>query len=194
MKALLYITDFIVPTIILLIVAYGVMEKVKVYDEFIRGAKKGFYTVIRILPTLVGLMVAVGILRASGFLEFLSGILGKVTDCENVFVVGFHGTFVGFVQGIWNGFTVGAYCIDYDELHRNHILYNERVFYGGESQKDKIYLDRGVACNLGRHDSKCVAGGVCVVLGVEVIYAQLIYNKYFSITSNGAGPISRRRV
>lgn len=80
MKALLYITDFIVPTIILLIVAYGILEKVKVYDEFIRGAKKGFYTVIKILPTLVGLMVAVGILRASGFLEFLSGILGKVTD------------------------------------------------------------------------------------------------------------------
>lgn len=80
MKALMYITDFIVPTIILLIVTYGILEKVKVYDEFIRGAKKGFYTVIKILPTLVGLMVAVGILRASGFLEFLSEILGKVTD------------------------------------------------------------------------------------------------------------------
>ena len=76
----MYISDFIVPTVILLVVAYGVSEKVKVYDEFIRGAKKGFYTVIKIMPTLIGLMVAVGILRASGFLEFLAGLIGKVTD------------------------------------------------------------------------------------------------------------------
>lgn len=80
MEVLMYITDFIVPAIILLIVTYGVLEKVKVYDEFIRGAKKGFYTVIKIMPTLIGLMVAVGILRASGFLEFLSGCIGRVTD------------------------------------------------------------------------------------------------------------------
>ena len=80
MKLLLYLTDFIVPAVILLIVTYGIMEKVKVYDEFITGAKKGFATVIQIMPTLIGLMVAVGVLRASGFFEFLSGILGKVTD------------------------------------------------------------------------------------------------------------------
>lgn len=80
MNVLVYASDFIVPAIILLIVAYGILEKVKVYDEFVRGAKKGFYTVIKIMPTLIGLMVAVGILRASGFLEFLSGIIGKFTD------------------------------------------------------------------------------------------------------------------
>jgi spore maturation protein B len=80
MELLMYISDFIAPAVILLVVAYGVSEKVKVYDEFIRGAKKGFYTVIKIMPTLIGLMVAVGILRASGFLEFLAGLIGKVTD------------------------------------------------------------------------------------------------------------------
>lgn len=80
MELLMYITDFIVPAVILIIVAYGVSEKVKVYDEFVRGAKKGFYTVIKIMPTLIGLMVAVGILRASGFLGFLGGLLGKLTD------------------------------------------------------------------------------------------------------------------
>ena len=80
MKLLMYITDFIVPAVIFLIVTYGVLEKVKVYDEFVRGAKKGFYTVIKIMPTLIGLMVGVGILRASGFLEFLSNWIGRVTD------------------------------------------------------------------------------------------------------------------
>lgn len=80
MKLIMFLTEFIVPAVIFLIVTYGVLEKVKVYDEFVRGAKKGFYTVIKIMPTLVGLMVAVGVLRASGFLDFLSDILGNITD------------------------------------------------------------------------------------------------------------------
>lgn len=40
----------------------------------------GFFTVIKIMPTLIGLMVAVGILRASGFLEFLSGMIGRISE------------------------------------------------------------------------------------------------------------------
>ena len=79
MKLLLYLSDFIVPVTILGIVAYGVFNKVNVYDDFIKGAKSGFFTVIKIMPTLIGLMVAVGILRASGFLDFLSEIIGKMT-------------------------------------------------------------------------------------------------------------------
>lgn len=75
-----YISNLIVPSIIVLIVTYGVLEKVKVYDEFVKGARKGFYTVIKIMPTLIGLMVAVGILRASGFLGFLSEIIGNLTN------------------------------------------------------------------------------------------------------------------
>ena len=46
--------------------------KIPVYDTFVKGAKDGFLTVIKIMPTMVGLMVAVGVLRASGFLEFLA--------------------------------------------------------------------------------------------------------------------------
>ena len=53
--------------------------EVNVYDTFIKGAKSGFFTVIKIMPTLVGLMVAVGILRASGFLDFISNIIGNCT-------------------------------------------------------------------------------------------------------------------
>lgn len=63
-----------------MIVAYGALSKVAVYDVFIQGAKSGFLTVIKIMPTLIGLMVAVGILRASGFLEFMGNELGKFTD------------------------------------------------------------------------------------------------------------------
>lgn len=80
MKILLYLTDFIVPLVIFGIISYGILMKVPVYDTFIKGAKKGFLTVIKIMPTLVGLMVAVGILRASGFLEMIANGIGRVTD------------------------------------------------------------------------------------------------------------------
>lgn len=72
MTFLLYLTNYILPGVILFIVCYGVLMKVSVYDTFIKGAKSGFFTVIRIMPTLIALMVTVGVLRASGFLDFLA--------------------------------------------------------------------------------------------------------------------------
>ena len=79
MSFLLYLSDLIVPLMILGIVTYGICMRINVYDEFIKGAKKGVGTVLKIMPTLVGLMVAVGILRASGFLELLADLIGRVT-------------------------------------------------------------------------------------------------------------------
>ena len=67
MKLFLYLTDFIVPMVIFWIVAYGVLQKTNVYDAFIKGAKDGFLTVIKIMPTLIGLMVAVGSYVHLGF-------------------------------------------------------------------------------------------------------------------------------
>ena len=89
MKVLLYLTDFIVPMVLFGIVVYGILQKVAVYDSFVKGAKKGFQTVVEIMPTLVGLMVAVGVLRASGFLNFLAEILGRYTK-----YIGFPGELV----------------------------------------------------------------------------------------------------
>ena len=72
MQLFLYLSDFIVPFIILSVVVYGLLKGLNVYDSFIKGARSGFITVIRIMPTLIGLMAAVGILRASGFLDWVS--------------------------------------------------------------------------------------------------------------------------
>ena len=80
MQILVYISDFIVPFIVLSIVIYGLLLNVNVYETFIRGAKSGFLTVIRIMPTLIGLMAAVGILRASGFLDFLAEVIGQFSS------------------------------------------------------------------------------------------------------------------
>lgn len=80
MRILLFLSDAVIPLLIFGIVGYGLLQKQKVYDSFIEGAKDGFHTVLGIMPTLIGLMVAVGILRASGFLDFVSALLAPLTQ------------------------------------------------------------------------------------------------------------------
>ena len=60
MSILLYISDFIIPVMFFTIILYGFVMRVKVFDHFVEGAKDGFSTVLGIMPTIIGLMVAVG--------------------------------------------------------------------------------------------------------------------------------------
>lgn len=78
MQILLYISQWILPVLILYVIAYGLLSKVSVYDSFIKGAKNGLTIVADLVPTLIGLMVASGILRASGFLDALAGWLEQL--------------------------------------------------------------------------------------------------------------------
>ena len=89
MKVILYLSEAIIPFLVLYIVGTGLSRRQQVYEDFLDGAKSGVRTVVEIMPTLIGLMVAVGILRASGFLEYISGLLGRVTQ-----YVGFPGELV----------------------------------------------------------------------------------------------------
>ncbi len=77
MKFVLYLSEAVIPLLLLYIVGYGLWKKKPVYQYFLDGAKDGVKTVAEILPTLIGLMVGVGVLRASGFLDFIAELLGK---------------------------------------------------------------------------------------------------------------------
>ena len=80
MKFVLYLSQMIIPFLIFYIVGCGILSKVPVYDSFIQGAGDGLKTVVKIVPTMIGLLVASGVLRASGFLDFLGGQLGSISS------------------------------------------------------------------------------------------------------------------
>lgn len=75
MKIILFLSECLVPLVIFYIVGFAVLAKRPVFDDFIDGAKDGMKTVVGIMPTLIALMTAVGVLRASGFLDFLGELL-----------------------------------------------------------------------------------------------------------------------
>lgn len=80
MRLMDYLSEYLVPVVLFYIVGFAVLQKRPVFDDFIEGAARGLKTVAGILPTLVGLMAAVGVLRSSGFLDFLSEVLAKPAE------------------------------------------------------------------------------------------------------------------
>lgn len=78
MKTINFISNLAMPMIILLIVIYGLKEKNKVFDTFLEGAKEGIQITISLLPTLIGLFVAIGALRSSGILDIIINLLNPI--------------------------------------------------------------------------------------------------------------------
>ena len=83
MNAINFLSNLAMPLIILLIVIYGLFQKIKVFDLFLDGAKEGIQILISIFPTLIGLFVAIGALRSSGILDFIINLLSPILDIFN---------------------------------------------------------------------------------------------------------------
>jgi spore maturation protein B len=66
------------PVLLVGIPLVGIIRKVKVYDVFIEGAKEGFNVAVRIIPFLVGILVAIGMFRASGAMDLLTAGLNPL--------------------------------------------------------------------------------------------------------------------
>lgn len=76
-------------SMIMLFLSYGWWRKVNVYDAFIDGAKQGFDVAIRLIPYLVGMLVAIGVLRASGIIDGLTLLISNTLS-----MLGFNTDFV----------------------------------------------------------------------------------------------------
>jgi spore maturation protein B len=72
------ISVWAIPVFLLGIPVYGALKKVKVYESFVEGAKEGFQVGVRIIPYLVAILVAVGMLRAAGAIDQLALLLDPV--------------------------------------------------------------------------------------------------------------------
>ena len=80
MRFLLFLSDHMIPLIIFYIIGFGALMKVNVFTAFLKGAMSGFRVVLDIGPTLIALMMAVGILRVSGGLDMIGNLLAPVTE------------------------------------------------------------------------------------------------------------------
>jgi len=69
-----------IPIVIFYIVGYGLCSHTDIFGAFVKGAQDGFKVVLKVLPTLIGLMMAIGILRASGLMEMLSDWIAPIAE------------------------------------------------------------------------------------------------------------------
>ena len=76
--------NFIVPVIVLFILIYGHLKGIKVYDAFVEGARDGIMITFRILPYIAAMLLAVGMLRSSGGLNFMLYLLRPMTNAAGI--------------------------------------------------------------------------------------------------------------
>ena len=73
-----HVSVWAIPIFLLGIPIYGAIKGVKVYESFVEGAKEGFQVGVRIIPYLVAILVAVGMLRGAGAIDMLARWLDPV--------------------------------------------------------------------------------------------------------------------
>ena len=78
MKIVNYISIVAMPLLILIIVIEAIKEKKNVFDIFLKGGIDGVSITLKIFPTLIGLFMAIGMLRSSGIIDFLTQIISPI--------------------------------------------------------------------------------------------------------------------
>jgi spore maturation protein SpmA len=69
-----------IPWLILFFPLYACLRRIPVYEEFVEGGKEGFQVIIRILPYIVGMLVAIGMFRAAGGMDLITKMVSPVTN------------------------------------------------------------------------------------------------------------------
>ena len=78
MEIINYFSLISMPLIIGIVLLYGLKEKLNIFEVFIEGAEEGIKIIIKLFPTLLGLFVAIGLLRASGLIDLIIYILNPL--------------------------------------------------------------------------------------------------------------------
>jgi spore maturation protein B len=78
-EALEVVSTWAIPLVVAGVPLYALTRKVKVYPVFLEGAKEGFQVAVRVIPPLVAVVVALGMLRASGAMDALAAALAPLT-------------------------------------------------------------------------------------------------------------------
>ena len=71
---------YAIPVILMVVLFVALFKKIKVYEIFVDGAKEGFQVAVRVIPYLVAILVAIGMFRASGAMEYLIKFLTPITS------------------------------------------------------------------------------------------------------------------
>lgn len=77
-------TSYIIPIVIVFILAYGLYKGVNVFDEFLIGAKEGLGTSVKIIPALIALLICVGMFKVSGGLDVLTYAISPITNLLHI--------------------------------------------------------------------------------------------------------------
>lgn len=84
LKIIDLLSKFAIPFMVVGIIFFGMQRKVKVYESFVEGAKDGFTTAIRIIPSFVAMLVAIGVFRESGAMDLLVSLFSPILKIFNV--------------------------------------------------------------------------------------------------------------
>lgn len=74
------ISNWIIPSMVLVIVGYGILKKTNVYDDFIEGSKESFSMILNLFPSLLAMILGVNILVKSGLIENIFIFLKPLLD------------------------------------------------------------------------------------------------------------------
>ncbi|QEK13383.1 spore maturation protein [Crassaminicella thermophila] len=79
-KILNFLSIMIIPIMITIILVYGMIKKINIYEAFVEGAGEGFKTAVRIMPYLIAIFLAIGIFKDSGALNLFTKIISPITN------------------------------------------------------------------------------------------------------------------
>ena len=141
MQVITFLSNIAMPLIIILIIVYGLLEKNKVFDTFLEGAKEGLEIVFSIFPTLIGIFVAIGALRSSSIInfvvEFLKPILNIINFPSEIMPLALlrpisGSASIAVATDIMQNFGVDSKirinCFNYNGVNRNNTLYNSSIY------------------------------------------------------------------